>query len=195
MFLPSSGSIRLDGRPLDHRRIDLVRRSMGYVMQEAGLFPRMTVEENISILARLGGWELRKIRKRIEELMGLVNLKDLSLLERWPRSLSGGQRQRVAIARALMLDPPILLMDEPFSARDPIVRRELQDEFIRIKPLIHRTVVLVTHDFAEAYRLGDKIILINAGTIEQEAPPDEFVRKPASPLAGAFVASARGIPG
>lgn len=190
---PKKGVLLLEGKPLDYPQILQIRRGMGYVMQESGLFPHLNVETNISLLAQLEGWPQEKISRRVEALMHLVNLPDSALLKRSPRSLSGGQRQRIALARALMLDPPILLMDEPFSALDPVVRRELQQEFLRLKSAIHRTILLVTHDFAEAYRLGDRILLLNEGRIEQEDAPGDFVQRPATPLAAAFIASARGI--
>jgi len=194
LVIPTAGTVRLDRQALDYRQIHRTRRAMGYVMQEAGLFPHLTVEANVALVARLERWAPGRIAKRVEALMRLVNLADPALLARYPWSLSGGQRQRVAIARALMLDPPILLMDEPFSALDPIVRRELQEEFLRLKAALHRTIVFITHDFAEAHRLGDRIILLNEGRIEQDATPADFVSRPSTPLAAAFIASARGIP-
>ncbi len=191
---PTQGVVFLNGQCLDYSRILSIRRGMGYVMQEAGLFPHVTIEDNLSLLPKLQGWDSKRIAERLKELLALVNLRDPGILARYPRSLSGGQRQRVAIARALMLDPPVLLMDEPFSALDPVIRRELQEEFLRLKPILHRTIVLVTHDFAEAYRLGDRILLLNEGVIEQETSPQEFLRRPATRLAEAFLRSAQGIP-
>ncbi len=192
LLRPTAGAVRVGGSPLDTVAIEPLRRRIGYVMQEAALFPHLTVEDNVALLPRLEGWAPERIAARVGTLMRLVDL-DASLLARSPRALSGGQRKRVALARALMLDPPVLLMDEPFSALDPIVRRELQDEFLRVKAERLRTTIFVTHDFSEAHRLADRIVLLDAGRIVQDATPAQFVASPATPLARAFVESARGI--
>jgi len=188
LLAPQEGSILLDQAPIDYAQVCPLRRKMGYVMQEAALFPHLTVKENLVLLARLDHWAEEAIEGRVRELLRLVNLED-PLLPKYPSALSGGQRQRIAIARALFLDPPILLMDEPFSALDPITRKELQDEFIALKQRLAKTVVMVTHDFAEALRLGDRAILLSEGQIHQDSPPWEFITRPKSDLIVSFTHS------
>lgn len=194
LIRPQLGVVKVNERDMDYSTIYALRRKIGYVMQQAGLFPHMNVRENVALVARLEGWNEKRIRARIDDLLDLVNLNIPGLLEKRPSMLSGGQRQRVAIARALMLDPPLLLMDEPFSALDPLTRFELQNEFLKIKKEIHKTILIVTHDFAEGCRLADRILLIDEGKIVQDSSPRDFVTHPQNELARSFVNSIPEIP-
>jgi osmoprotectant transport system ATP-binding protein len=164
LFLPESGSVRVDGR--DTRAWDPIalRRRAGYVLQDVGLFPHLTVAENITLLARVEGWSPARIAERLSTLMTLVDLPP-ALGDRWPEQLSGGQRQRVGVARALMLDPPILLMDEPFGALDPLTRLDLHRQFRQIQAAVRKTVLLVTHDLREAHAIADRIGVLDAGAL------------------------------
>jgi osmoprotectant transport system ATP-binding protein len=164
LAVPESGHVRVEGR--DTREWDPIalRRRAGYVLQEVGLFPHLTVGENITLVARLGGWPAERIRERLGSLLGLVDLPP-AYTDRWPDQLSGGQRQRVGVARALMLDPPLLLMDEPFGALDPLTRYDLHDEFRRIQQRLRKTVLLVTHDLREARALADRIGILDGGQL------------------------------
>ncbi|HEY6211870.1 MAG TPA: ATP-binding cassette domain-containing protein [Vicinamibacterales bacterium] len=165
LLLPTSGSVRVEGR--DTREWDPIRlrRRIGYVLQEIGLFPHMTVAQNVAILPRLEKWSDATASARLEELLNLVSLPLRQFGTRWPDELSGGQRQRVGVARALALDPPLLLMDEPFGALDPVTRAELHDEFRRIQQRVRKTVIVVTHDMREAFALGDRVGVIDAGRL------------------------------
>jgi osmoprotectant transport system ATP-binding protein len=191
---PQEGSVLLGKKPLDYTKLSETRRKMGYVMQEAGLFPHLTIAENISLMGRLDHWPQEKIFNRIKELLELVNLDESGIAFRYPPALSGGQRQRAAIARALFLDPPLLLMDEPFAHLDPLTHKELVDEFLRIRGKLRKTIVLVTHDFATACRLGDRILLLENARIIQDSTPAEFVSSPKSGLAQAFIATIPTLP-
>jgi len=165
LLLPDTGSVVVAGR--DTRDWDPIalRRRVGYVMQEAGLLPHLRVDENVGLVPRLEGWPADRIRRRAHDLLDLVGLPPASFAARLPRELSGGQRQRVAVARALGVDPPILLMDEPFGALDVLTRAELHDEFRRLQRTLHKTVVIVTHDLSEAARLGNRIGVIDDGDL------------------------------
>ena len=165
LLLPDSGVVRVEGRDTrDWDPIEL-RRQAGYVLQEVGLFPHLTVEGNVSLVPRLAGWSEPRRRERSRELLDLVGLPPREFAARWPRELSGGQRQRVGVARALAVDPPILLMDEPFGALDPMTRLELRAEFQRIRRHLRQTVVIVTHDIAEAFALGDRVGVLDNGRL------------------------------
>jgi len=190
---PTSGTIEIDGRPAHAQPVHQLRRGIGYVIQQTGLFPHLTIAANIATVPRLLGWDARRTRERVEELVDLVGL-ERGMLDRYPAALSGGQQQRVGVARALAADPPILLMDEPYSAVDPIVRGRLQDELLDLQRRLHKTIVLVTHDIDEAIKLGDRVVILNVGGIlEQAAPPAELLAAPASPFVADFLGEERGL--
>jgi len=170
-----------------------LRRTMGYVIQSIGLLPHRTVAQNIATVPKLVGWDDERIERRVDELMEIFGLvRDLR--DRYPAELSGGQRQRVGVARALATDPPIMLMDEPFAAVDPIVRARLQDQFLDIQERLQKTIVFVTHDIDEAIKMADRIAIMNiGGVIEQFAPPEEILRAPASEFVIEFVGAERGL--
>lgn len=190
---PSEGKIILNGE--DVTKVDPVnlRRHIGYVIQQVGLFPHMTIAQNIAAVPKLLGWAEPKIKSRTEELLHLVGLDPKEMLKRYPRQLSGGQRQRIGVARALAADPPVLLMDEPFGAIDPIARTRLQDEFRQILQRVRKTVVLVTHDLDEAIRLGDSIAIMKSGKIVQYDTPDTVLSHPADAFVENFVGIDRAI--
>jgi osmoprotectant transport system ATP-binding protein len=189
---PSSGTIELEG--VDTQTLDRValRRRIGYVIQNAGLFPHRTVVDNVAALPRLLGGGKKETRSAAMELLERVGL-DAKFAKRYPWQLSGGQQQRVGVARALATDPPFLLMDEPFSAVDPIVRSQLQDEFLRLQADISKTIVMVTHDIDEALKLGDQVVVLRqGGTLAQAATPAELLAAPSDTFVADFVGSARG---
>lgn len=173
---PSEGEILVGGRPQADWEAVRLRRSIGYVIQDVGLFPHWTVERNVSLVPRLEGWPEERIRERVREMLALVGLDADEFAARLPRELSGGQRQRVGVARALAADPPILLMDEPFGALDPITRAELQREFRALARRLGKTIVFVTHDVREALLLADRIVLLAAGRMVGVYRPQEFLR-------------------
>lgn len=188
---PTSGSIMVEGRDVTTIPAPELRRGIGYVIQNGGLFPHQTVEANIGCVPRLLGWSRRRIRERVEELVELVRL-DPSLLDRYPASLSGGQQQRVGVARALAADPPILLMDEPYSAVDPVVRSQLRDELRSLQARLSKTIVFVTHDMDEAIDLGDRIAVFQTGgQLVQYAVPTELLARPSSPAVEDFLGADR----
>jgi osmoprotectant transport system ATP-binding protein len=190
---PTSGRIEVGGVDVTSQDVTQLRRGIGYVIQEVGLFPHRTVAQNIATVPKVLGWDRSRRAERVEELVDLVGL-DRSLLERYPRELSGGQQQRVGVARALAADPPVLLMDEPFGAVDPIVRNRLQDELRSLQARLHKTIVLVTHDIDEAIRVADRIALMNVGgVLEQYDTPDEMLRAPASEFVEQFIGADRGM--
>jgi osmoprotectant transport system ATP-binding protein len=193
MVEPSEGTILLDGADIRRRPVTALRRSMGYVIQNAGLFQHRTILDNIATVPRMLGWGKHKARARAAELMERVGL-DASLAGRYPYQLSGGQQQRVGVARALAADPPVLLMDEPFSAVDPVVRKGLQDELLRIQDELGKTIVFVTHDIDEAIKLGTKVaVLRTGGRLAQFAPPAELLSDPADSFVEDFLGADRGI--
>ncbi|GHD10656.1 ABC transporter ATP-binding protein [Tianweitania populi] len=189
---PTEGRITVNGD--DVRAVDPVifRRHIGYVIQQVGLFSHMTIAQNIGAVPKLLGWSADKIRARNEELIALVGL-DQAMLTRYPRQLSGGQRQRVGVARALAADPPVLLMDEPFGAIDPIARTRLQNEFRQILQRVKKTVVMVTHDIDEAVRMGDRIAIMRSGKIVQYDTPDEILSRPVDAFVEDFVGADRAL--
>ncbi|WP_138735667.1 ABC transporter ATP-binding protein [Modestobacter excelsi] len=191
---PTTGRVLL-GQD-DVTRVDPVelRRRIGYVIQNVGLFPHQTVRKNVSTVPRLLGWDRKRTADRVEELLDLVGLDPVAFGDRYPHQLSGGQRQRAGVARALAADPAVLLMDEPFSAVDPIVRERLQSEFLRLQETVRKTIVFVTHDIEEAVRLGDRIaVMSQGGKVEQFAPPAELLGSPATPFVADFVGADRGL--
>ena len=191
---PSKGTIRIDGRSIADQDPVELRRHIGYVIQNVGLFPHQNIRTNVGTVPRLLGWDRRRTRTRADELLDLVGLDPARYGGRYPHELSGGQRQRVGVARALAADPLVLLMDEPFSAVDPIVRARLQEEFLRLQATVRKTIVLVTHDIDEAVRLGDRIaVLGEGGHLLQFATPAELLSNPASQAVSTFVGSDRGI--
>jgi len=190
---PTAGTIEINGVDVMSQSAQELRRGIGYVIQQVGLFPHRTIASNIATVPTMLGWEKSRIATRVEELTTLVGL-DQELLDRYPDELSGGQQQRVGVARALAADPPVLLMDEPFGAVDPIVRKRLQDELLDLQNKVSKTIVLVTHDVDEALRVADRIALMNVGgVIEQLATPDELMRDPANEFVKSFVGQDRGL--
>ncbi len=188
---PTSGTIEVEGRSVTETPLTELRRGIGYVIQQVGLFPHRTIAQNIATVPKTLGWEKARIAARIDELVELVGL-DPAMLRRYPDELSGGQQQRVGVARALAADPPVLLMDEPFGAVDPIVRARLQDELLGLQGRVRKTIVIVTHDIDEAIKLADMVALLNVGGIvEQYAPPDEILAAPATPFVERFVGDDR----
>jgi osmoprotectant transport system ATP-binding protein len=190
---PTMGRILVGGEDVTQMDPILLRRRIGYVIQQVGLFPHMTIGQNIAAVPKLLGWDSARIAKRTEELLHLVGLDPKEMLKRYPRQLSGGQRQRVGVARALAADPPVLLMDEPFGALDPIARTRLQAEFRQILKQVRKTVVLVTHDLDEATRLGDRIAIMNGGKIVQYDTPDAVLSHPADAFVENFVGIDRAL--
>ena len=176
---PSSGTIQVFGKPIDYNRLPQLRRQIGYAVQGTGLFPHLTVEKNITLLARLVGWNAERIRKRAQELVERVGLP-WNFAARYPHELSGGQQQRVGLCRAMMLQPPLFLLDEPFGALDPVTRNEIQEEFLRLQRSEPRTMVLVTHDLREAMRLAQRLIVLEHGRIAQHGTGEEIVNSPAN---------------
>jgi osmoprotectant transport system ATP-binding protein len=185
---PTSGRIFIGDDDVTRRNADELRRHIGYVIQGAGLFPHLTVGNNIAIVPRLLKWDKKRISARIDELLDLVNLEPARYRDRYPRELSGGQQQRVGVARALAADPPVLLMDEPFGAVDPITRQRLQDELLRLQEELRKTIVFVTHDFDEAVKLGDRIAILEQGSkIVQYDTPEAILANPANDFVRRFV--------
>jgi osmoprotectant transport system ATP-binding protein len=189
----SDGDILVGGRSVRERDVDDLRREIGYAIQQIGLFPHRTIAENIATVPKLLGWDKKRVAARVEELLELISLP-VDIAARYPAQLSGGQRQRVGVARALAADPPLMLMDEPFGAIDPINRERLQNEFLRLQAEIRKTIVFVTHDIDEAIKMGDRIaILREGGHLEQYAPPAELLMSPASPFVEDFVGADRAL--
>ena len=189
----TSGDVRIDGVSVSDRPASELRRGIGYAIQQIGLFPHLTVAENIGTVPKLLGWDGKKIGARVTELLDLVGLEQ-SMGKRYPAQLSGGQRQRVGVARALAADPPLLLMDEPFGAIDPITRGRLQEEFRRLQTDLGKTVIFVTHDIDEALRLGDHIAVLKpGGVLAQFGTAEELVASPADAFVEEFVGAERMI--
>ncbi len=176
LITPTAGEICVDGRPVEQWEAIRLRRRIGYAIQDVGLFPHYTVHDNVALVPRLEKWELAKVEARVEEVLQLVGLPVSEFGDRYPHQLSGGQRQRVGLARALAAEPPILLMDEPFGALDPITRAELQSEFKNLQKKLGKTIVFVTHDVGEALLLGNRIGLMETGRLCGVYTPQEFLR-------------------
>ncbi len=191
MIEQDSGSVTIND--LDTRETDPVRlrRNMGYVIQNIGLFPHMTIGENIGLVPKLEGWDKKKIEERVRKLLDFVSLPPEMFMNRYPRQLSGGQQQRVGLARAMAMDPPLFLMDEPFGALDPILRKQLQKEFLKVKNEINRTIVFVTHDIEEALILGDRIAIMDQAKLVQVGPPEELIFNPVNDLVADIVDTQR----
>lgn len=187
----TSGKIFLDGKDVYSLDENAVRRGIGYVIQQIGLFPNMTVRDNIAVVPKLLNWNKQKIDERVDELLNLVNLPPEVFRFRYPRELSGGQAQRIGVARAMAADPPCMLMDEPFGAIDPINRSELQDEFLKIQAKLKKTIIFVTHDIDEAIKMGDKICLLRDGRLEQYGTPEDLLARPKNEFVKDFVGSDR----
>lgn len=188
----TAGTITVGGSDVSTMRVTTLRRRVGYAIQDVGLFPHMTVEQNVGTVPRLLGWSRRRRQTRARDLLDLVGLTPVdAFLRRYPAELSGGQRQRVGVARALGADPAILLMDEPFGAIDPITRERLQEEFLRIQKEIRKTVVFVTHDIHEAIKLGDRVALMKDGRLVQHASPSQLLAQPADDFVRGFVGADR----
>jgi osmoprotectant transport system ATP-binding protein len=190
----TDGDITIEGRSVRGMELTQLRRRIGYVIQQVGLFPHMNVADNIATVPRLLGWDRARISRRVDDLLDLVGLDAAQDRNRYPAELSGGQRQRVGLARAMAADPPLMLMDEPFGAIDPITRDRLQNEFLRLHREIRKTVIFVTHDIDEAIKMGDRIaILRQGGVLAQYATPDEILASPADDFVASFVGADRGL--
>jgi osmoprotectant transport system ATP-binding protein len=191
---PTSGTIELDGTDVMSLSAVELRRRIGYVIQQVGLFPHLTVADNVATVPRLLKWDKARIKARVGELLELVGLDPAQFGRRYPSELSGGQRQRAGVARALAADPPVLLMDEPFGAIDPITRERLQGEFLRLQQEVRKTIVFVTHDIEESVRMGDRIaILAQGGHLQQYDTPAKILGSPATPFVADFVGADRGL--
>ncbi len=185
---PSSGRIILDGEDVTSVNPDQLRRRIGYVIQQIGLFPHMTIAQNIALVPKMVGWDKGRVEARVDELLELVGLDAATFRARYPKQLSGGQRQRIGVARALAVDPPVMLMDEPFGAIDPITRERLQNEFLRLQQDIRKTIVFVTHDIDEALKMGDRIVILEEGShIAQYDTPEHILSNPANDYVADFI--------
>jgi osmoprotectant transport system ATP-binding protein len=191
LVAPTSGKIVIAGRDTDTVDPVQLRRTIGYVIQQIGLFPNMTVAENIGVVPRLLGWDAAKRRRRAEELLAMLALEPAQFLDRYPNELSGGQAQRIGVARALAADPPVLLMDEPFGSLDPVNREVIQAEFLRMQRSLRKTVLFVSHDIDEAVKMADRIAIFRAGRLVQFAAPDTMLAHPADEFVASFVGSDR----
>jgi osmoprotectant transport system ATP-binding protein len=184
---PDTGVIRLSGKDLSTQPVNAMRLSMGYVIQNAGLFKHLSVAENIAVVPRLLKWRKSDIRQRVDEMLALVGLDASEYRDRYPLQLSGGQQQRIGLARALAGNPPVLLMDEPFGAVDPIVRQRLQDEMLALQAQLGKTIVFVTHDVQEAFKLGDRVIMMQDGSVHQYDTPETILNCPADDFVESLV--------
>ncbi|HKR59941.1 MAG TPA: ATP-binding cassette domain-containing protein [Pyrinomonadaceae bacterium] len=176
LYLPTSGEVLVEGKPTTEWDPIQLRRRTGYVIQDAGLFPHFTVERNVALVPSLENWDEPRIRNRVREMLSLVGLDPAKYAERYPRELSGGQRQRVGVARALAAEPPLLLLDEPFGALDPLTRASLQRQFVDLTRRLSKTAIFVTHDLREALRLGSRIALMHAGRLVLLETPENFLK-------------------
>ncbi|POG54267.1 MULTISPECIES: ABC transporter ATP-binding protein [Haloferax] len=190
---PTDGTVRFEGEDVQNVEKTSLRRSIGYVIQDIGLFDHMTVAENVGTVPRLKDWDEDRIESRVDELLALMDLPPDQYRENYPRELSGGQRQRVGVARALAADPDLMLMDEPFGALDPITRDNLQDEFLEIQEQINTTILFVTHDIDEALKMGDKIAIYDVGEVVQYDTPENILENPANEFVEDFIGSNRGL--
>lgn len=191
LVTPTSGKIYIDGKDTDEYDPVELRRNIGYVIQQIGLFPNKTIEENICIVPDMLGWDRKKSRTRAAELLELVALDPSLFLHRFPKELSGGQQQRIGVIRALAADPPVMLMDEPFGAIDPINREVIQDEFLKMQRTLRKTIMFVSHDIDEAVKMADKVAIFRDGKLEQCSSPDDILAHPANPFIADFVGGDR----
>ena len=191
LIVPTDGKIYINGEEIALKNEVELRRNIGYVIQRIGLLPHMTIEENIALIPKLKGWKKEQYEPRVDELLELVGLEPEVYKKRYPLELSGGQQQRVGVIRALAAEPPIILMDEPFSALDPISREQLQDELKSLQQKIHKTIVFVTHDMDEALKIADNIALMRDGVIEQYGSPNELITNPANEFVKTFIGEHR----
>ncbi|MFP4583212.1 MAG: betaine/proline/choline family ABC transporter ATP-binding protein [Desulfococcaceae bacterium] len=189
----TSGTIKINGESVTQKDLIELRRGIGYAIQQIGLFPHMTVFDNIATVPRLLGWDEKRIAERVDELLEMVKMPAATYRERYPRELSGGQAQRIGVLRAMASDPPVMLMDEPFGAIDPINREGLQDEFLRIQEKVKKTIVFVTHDIHEAIKMGDRIALLDAGRLIQYSTPEELLTAPKNQFVKDFVGADRAL--
>ncbi len=189
IYEPTSGDILFFGESIKQLKVEEYRRKIGYVIQQIGLFPHMTIEENIATVPTILNWDKKRIARRVEELLELVGLVPQDYKKRYPRQLSGGQQQRVGLARAMAADPAIMLMDEPFGAIDAITRQTLQDELLRIQKKLHKTILFVTHDIGEAFKLGDQVIIMHNGEIQQFDTPYNILLRPANEYVARLVST------
>jgi len=188
---PTSGRILIDGSDVMEADPIELRRKIGYAIQHIGLFPHMTVAENIAVVPRLLRWSRQQVDERVDQLLAMVDMEPAEFRDRYPAQLSGGQKQRIGVARALAADPPIVLMDEPFGALDPITREQLQNEFVELESEIQKTIIFVTHDVFEAVKMADRIALLDAGRLQQLATPAELVESPANEFVDQFLGQHR----
>ncbi|MGI6297784.1 MAG: ABC transporter ATP-binding protein [Saccharofermentanales bacterium] len=188
---PDNGQIIVNGQDILKQDPIKLRRGIGYVIQQTGLFPNMTISDNISVVGRLQGWSKSRCKERAAELLSLIDMNPEEYMERYPRELSGGQQQRIGVLRALATEPDIILMDEPFGALDPITREQLQNELINLHTRLQKTIVFVTHDMDEALKIADRIVLMREGKIVQAAAPEEMLRNPADDFVASFIGKAR----
>ncbi len=191
LITPTTGNILLNGEDISKKDVIQLRRSIGYVIQQTGLFPHMTVQENIELISKLNQVPMDKIHKKTLEMMEMVGLDAKKYLDRYPTELSGGQQQRIGVARAFMTDPDIILMDEPFSALDPMTRTSLQDELMKLQEQFHKTIVFVTHDMDEAIKIADKICIMDGGHIIQYDTPEQILKHPKNEFVKKFVGPKR----
>lgn len=189
----SNGTIEVNGKNINKLNMIELRRSIGYVIQQNGLFPNMTIEENICVVPKLLSWDRMKMRKRYNELMEMMGLNPDEYRKRYPWELSGGQQQRIGVARALAADPPVMLMDEPFGALDPVIREHIQNEFLRIQNNVKKTILFVSHDIDEAVRLGDSIAIFKEGSLMQHGTPNDLLSNPQNDFVRDFVGSDRAL--
>src|SRR5436309_4977135 len=191
---PSSGQVLIDGQDVMSVEVTALRRRIGYVIQQTGLFPHQSIADNIATVPRLLGWPKQRVRARVDELLELIGLDPARVRNRYPAQLSGGERQRVGVARAMAAEPPVMLMDEPFGAVDPIVRERLQNEFLRLHRSLGTTVLFVTHDIDEAIKMGSRVaVMQQGGHLAQYAPPTELLLRPANDFVARFVGTDRGL--
>ncbi|MFP4136832.1 MAG: ABC transporter ATP-binding protein [Halomonas sp.] len=190
---PTSGKVFIDGEDTTGMDTQSLRRNLGYVIQQIGLFPNMTIEENITVVPRLLGWDRARYRERARELMAMIALEPDAFLKRYPNELSGGQQQRIGVARALAADPPVMLMDEPFGAIDPINRAVIQDEFLKMQQELKKTIMFVSHDIDEAIKMGDRIAVFREGELVQHSEPDDLLAAPRNAFVESFLGEDRAL--